>query len=137
MPVKADGTINAAKARKWIARTLDPHRRTPAKPADGTATPKPLGVTATTAEARTRKLVHESNLLALELRQRQGELVDRKAAEAAVFARARFERDAWVGWSSRAAPALAAKFGVDLLPFLACSTRSYADINAISPTVHR
>jgi hypothetical protein len=38
---------------------------------------------------------------------------------------------------ARTAPSLAAKLGVDLLPFLACSMRSYADINANSPTVHR
>jgi hypothetical protein len=73
--------------------------------------PSPDG--ATTAEARTRKLVHQSNLLALQLRQRQGELGDRNTAEASVFARARYERDCWTGRTGRAAPALAGKLGVD------------------------
>jgi hypothetical protein len=67
----------------------------------------------TTAEARTRKLTGESEFVDLKLAERRGELVDRQRAEAAMFARARCERDCWNGRAARAAAALAAKLGVD------------------------
>jgi hypothetical protein len=48
-----------------------------------------------------------------ELARKNGEVVDRAEAEAAIFARARQERDAWLAFSSRAAAVLAAEAGVD------------------------
>ena len=43
----------------------------------------------------------------------EGELVNRQEVERAVYGRARFERDAWTGWASRAAVAVAAEAGGD------------------------
>jgi hypothetical protein len=105
LPSLDDGRIDEAAGRQWIPANLDSLRRADRKRA--------TGATETAAHLRRLKLQREGELLALELRKRSGELVPKAAAEAAIFGRARFERDRWTGWIARAAPALAAKLGTD------------------------
>ena len=76
--------------------------------------PKPDGGTLqTVSRLRMHKLARESQILDLVLRQRNGEVIDRKTVERVVFGRARFERDAWIGWSAKTAQRLAAETGAD------------------------
>src|SRR5258707_9032039 len=55
----------------------------------------------------------EAQLRELEFRKRSGELVDRAAAERAIFERANIERDRWLGWIPRAASQIAAEAEID------------------------
>ena len=60
-----------------------------------------------------QKLQADVKLTQLKLGERDGSLVERSAVEKFLFERARFERDQWVGWVSRAAPAIAAEIQCD------------------------
>ena len=109
LPVRKDGKINLTRGKRWIERNLDPQRREAA----GKNGTKPNGKLAGVAAARAKKLELETALAELEFKRRSSEMIDRKAAEAAVFGRARFERDAWTGWAARSAQALAADLDAD------------------------
>ena len=65
------------------------------------------------AAAQARKEDSLAKLRELEFAQKSGKLVDASRAEAAVFERARIERDAWTNWPSRVAPLIAAALEVD------------------------
>ena len=108
LPVEPNEKIDESKARKWIEQNLDGHRREARKPG---STGGPL--TGNVSQLRAAKLLREAQLLDLDLKRRQGELVDRRAAELAVFERARYERDCWTGWAARAARDVAAACGGD------------------------
>jgi hypothetical protein len=119
--------IDLPGAKAWVARYIDPHRveaRKGAKPGRPRGVPNRRAAPATdpgeaprpplsAGEARTAKLTHEAGIAALKLAERRASLVDRAACERAIVARARYERDSWNGWTSRAAPALATKLGID------------------------
>lgn len=64
-------------------------------------------------QAREEKERERVRAMRLEYLRRSGRLVDREAAERAIFARARLERDAWLAFVSRSAPVLAAELGAD------------------------
>lgn len=115
LPVGEDGRIDEAEGKAWIDANLDPDRRRRARPAAPPPEPeaKPAGAQASVAALRSQKLFREAVLLDLEVKKRQGELIDRAEVERTVFARARMERDAWLGFTSRAVAALAAEAGVD------------------------
>jgi hypothetical protein len=63
--------------------------------------------------ARAAKTAIEAERAALELRRRQGELVDRALGERLVFAFGRRQRDAWLAWPARIGAELAAALGID------------------------
>lgn len=105
MPTAPDGRIIEARARQWIEKNLDRHRRDARKSASDAGS---------VTDLRAAKLQREAALLDMELKQRSGQVVDRAEAERAVFARARQERDAWMGWASRSAGTLASEAGGDL-----------------------
>lgn len=63
------------------------------------------------------------DLLLMDIKQRSGVLIDRKAVEVALFDRARAERDAHTAWVSRVAPVIAAELGVDLSNLFAALDR--------------
>jgi hypothetical protein len=105
LPVTADGKVDFAKAKRWVDRNLDQHRRFARKP---DAFPAP-----TTSETRSAKLGWEAQLRELEFRKRSNELVDRAAAERAIFERANVERDRWLGWIPRAVSQIAAEAEID------------------------
>jgi hypothetical protein len=107
----ADGTIDAEAAdRAWSTRTAitvtGPAGRR--GPAPGVA----VGLDAY-QQARAAKTAIEAERAALELRRRQGELVDRALGERLVFAFGRRQRDAWLAWPARIGAELAAALGVD------------------------
>lgn len=73
-------------------------------------------MTSTTAglqAAREEKERQRVRLMELDYQARSGRLIDREAAERAIFARARMERDSWLAFVARLAPALAAALGAE------------------------
>lgn len=111
--VGPDGSIDPEQAdRDWAASTAP-------RMATGTAGPPspPAGAAVVNATAftqgRTAKILAEAQRAALELRVRQGELLDRAMVLARVFAFVRNVRDAWLNWPSRVAAELAAALDVD------------------------
>ncbi|TKV73290.1 hypothetical protein FDV58_37690 [Bradyrhizobium elkanii] len=105
LPVRRDGKIDFAKAKRWVDRHLDQHRREARKPGGATAP--------TTSENRSAKLEWEARLRELDFRKRSGELVDRAETERTIFERANAERDRWIGWVPRAVAEIAAEAEVD------------------------
>jgi hypothetical protein len=106
LPVAADGKIDFGKGKRWVDRNLDRHRRVARKPSA-------FPTDASTSETRGEKLRWEAQLRELEFRKRSGDLVDRAAAERAIFERANMERDRWLGWIPRAAALMASDVDID------------------------
>lgn len=107
LPVRPGGKIDEDEGRRWIAENVDGHRQAAAKPSVAST------AAGQAAQVRTAKMLRDIRLRDLEIKQREGELVSREDVARAVFGRARFERDAWIGFSSRASVALAAELGTD------------------------
>lgn len=107
LPVRPDGRVDQAAALAWCDANLDPNRRRAVRPPEADERRSRL------ADVRAEAEAERLRGLRLENERRAGNLVDRQAAEAAIFARARLERDAWLGWAARAAPALAAELDAD------------------------
>ena len=63
--------------------------------------------------AREEKERERIRMMKLDYERKSGALVDREAAERAIFARARLERDAWLSWVTRAAPEAASCLDAD------------------------
>ena len=125
-----EGKIDPAVADAWIARNLDPLKRTAAKEGGVGVAPKPQrrplgrpGQRTKQAEpqqklsgiatARAEKLEADASLARLKLREREGSLVSRDAAERFVFEKAREQRDGWIAWVARSAPILAHELEAD------------------------
>lgn len=108
LPRHDDGSIDEKRAKRWIRDNLDPKRRQAAKPSR-----KEVENLGTVARLRAHKLERESRLIDITLREKEGELVDRKEVEAAIFSRARYERDAWLGWASAVSGVIADAAGAD------------------------
>lgn len=100
LPVRPDGKVDLAEGRAWYLDNVDTGRR---------RTPAVVEPAARTARAELDRT--KADREALKLAQERGRLVDREAAERAVFERARAERDRWIGWTNRAAADLAAVTG--------------------------
>jgi len=103
MPEEPSGRINVVKAERWYRANVDANRQraTPAGDRRPFASPR----------AEFDAIRAERARLALD--RERGELVDRHAVGRAMFDRARGERDAWIGWTSRASAELAGSLGVD------------------------
>lgn len=122
-----DGTLDPEQAdAQWAKNTVSARSTGTAKassrprtPDEGaTSLPPSLGAAlgtggTTLLQARTVNEVLKAKIRQVELAEKKDELVDRARAIAHVFKLARAERDAWLNWPGRAAPLLAARFGVD------------------------
>lgn len=105
LPVLPSGRISPAAARDWYETNVDPSRRKP-----------PPGEEPARFGRQTLKDEIDTERLATARMKRQHleqTLIDRQTAEAAIFARARAERDAHLAWVVRMAPQLAAHVGCD------------------------
>lgn len=100
LPVTANGKIDRAVALAWYQKNIEPNRRKAfADKSSGDA------------KSQLDHIKIERERLALS--KERGELIDRRAAQKAVFERARAERDAWLSWSSRMSAQLATELGTD------------------------
>ena len=98
LPLLEDGSVNSDEADQWLENNLNRERR--------------QGTKAEPGSWRDEKDKADAQLKQLELRRREAELIERHAAEKAVYERAQLERHAWEGWTPAAASALAAELDV-------------------------
>lgn len=105
LPVTPEGKIDPEAGLAWLEQNLDHDRRGKGGVARQTAPGPSL------AEARRLLLLTQVQRARLAFERERGELVDVSSARAAIFTRARGERDAWQAWVARAAPELAAELG--------------------------
>lgn len=107
LPVQPDGTIAIAEGLAWMEANLDPARRN-----KGGTPPAPVATgTLSLAEARRMYMVVQVQRARLAYDKERGQVIDAKEAAAAVFSRAKAERDAHMAWVSRTVPLLAAETG--------------------------
>jgi hypothetical protein len=107
LPVRPNGRIAVEDGVSWYTANVDPNRAkgSPPDPARGRTVPPD----SPRAEMERIKADRERIKLEREL----GAVIDRKAAEKAIFERARAERDSWLSFVSRAAPDLAAELDAE------------------------
>ena len=85
--------------------------------------------------ARGQRDVAEAEISRLKAEKMAGRLIDQRATLRAVEGRARFERDSWIGWVNRAAPAVASEAGADLALVVAIFDREVrAQLAALAAT---
>jgi hypothetical protein len=106
LPVRADGRIEVEAGLRWMEDNLDADRRNKG------GSQAPAGAP-TLAEAKRLHEILKIQRARLALDKERGDLVSRAEVKAAVFARARRERDAHMAWVARTAPQLAAELGAD------------------------
>lgn len=99
MPRSATGLIPVAEAREWLEANVRPRAR--GDEVEGRAA------------ARAERERHEAELARLKVEERAGRVVAKAEVRAAAFQRARFERDAHLGFAARVATSLAGELGVD------------------------
>lgn len=102
LPRNAAGRVPVDSAKAWIAANV----RLRVKPAGAEAGDGRIA-------ARAERERHEAELARLKVEERAGRLVSREGVRAAAFERARFERDAHLGFAARVAATLAAELGTD------------------------
>jgi hypothetical protein len=103
-----DGKIDPDAADAWIEANIDHDRRDRERERQASRDrDEPAPARIETTEARRQKLQADAGLAKLKLRERDGALIARDIVERFVFERARAERDVWIGWIARMAPALA------------------------------
>ncbi|MDR6955234.1 hypothetical protein J2X65_004613 [Ancylobacter sp. 3268] len=104
LPVEPNGRIHVARGKAWVAENVDPNRRRASLDAPSLA---PIS-------ARAVRDAAEAEIARLKAERMGRQLIDRAATLRTIEARARFERDAWLGWVNRAAPEIASTVGADL-----------------------
>lgn len=117
LPVEPNGRIDPAKGRAWVADNVDPNRRR--ANVDGS----PLGF----ASSRAEREAADAKTARLKAEKLEGNLLDRKAALAAIETRARAERDAWISWVNRISPEVATATDADLGAVVALLDRLVRD----------
>jgi DNA-binding transcriptional regulator YdaS (Cro superfamily) len=110
LPVEPDKRIDLAKGQQWL------NDRQAADDGERPTRPAPL-------TARGQRDVAEAKIAGLKAERLAGRLIDLKATLRVVEGRARFERDAWIGWVNRAAPLLASEAGADMAIIVAILDR--------------
>lgn len=118
LPVEPNGRIEIAKGKAWVAANVDPNRRRVRLP--GEAAPAP-GTPKATRDAA------EAEIARLRAARMAENLIDKHATLRALETRARFERDAWIGWVNRAAPEIATATGADLAVVVSALDRMVRD----------
>lgn len=104
LPLGPNGRINVKAGLEWYRANVDPNRRR-------VEAPDLLETHAMTPRARLDAA--KAELAELQIEERRRALVSRKQAEAAIYERARGERNSWIGWVSRASAVLASETGAD------------------------
>lgn len=116
-----DGTIDPAQAdAAWPRRNGQRRRRDDYDPLE-------------LERARAEKTRLEAKLRALDLRLREGQLVDRAMVQDRVLAYIRRARDRWLTWPARIGAELADELGIDAIVLIgALEDRVHAQLEAIA-----
>lgn len=124
LPVLDNGRVPVEAAAAWYHANVRHSAQTAKRAADDMAQVK-----------REREEAHR-DLLRLQVEEKSGRLIDRRAAEAAIFERARSERDAHLAWCNRIAPLIATETGCNLATLFAALDREMRthleDLSALS-----
>jgi hypothetical protein len=129
-----DGIDPVAADRAWAAATA------PRAPTMSAARRRAAGVSGrarsderTFQRARAEKMVVEAKREALELRLREGALLDRDLVLGRVFSFMRQVRDAWQAWPARVGAELAEQFGIDRIALtLALDDQIHAQLEELA-----
>lgn len=100
LPVEETGRINIEAGKAWYEDNCSPSRR------KSLTDRKAIGPKDELEMIRAERA-------RLDLEREKGNLVDRFAAERVIFERSRGERDAWIGWASRASTDIASHLNAD------------------------
>ncbi len=92
--------VHVARGKAWLAQYVRPKLKA--------VTPDDPRI-----QHRAEREKHEAALARLKAEERAGKLIARDEVRAAAFERARFERDAHLGFAARVAPLIAASTGAD------------------------
>lgn len=111
LPVLDNGRVPVEAATAWYSANVRHTAQSAKKAAEDMGQVK-----------RQREEAHR-DLLRLQVEEKSGRLIDRRAAEAVIFERARAERDAHLAWCSRIAPQIATETGCDLAALYAALDR--------------
>lgn len=111
LPVEANGRINIAEGRMWVADNVDQNRRRSGASGDSLYSPK------------AQREIAEAQIAQLKAERLGGRLVERSEFEGLVFKRARAERDAWQSWPLRIAGEMAAELKIEESVLLAVLQR--------------
>lgn len=102
LPVEPNGRIDIAKGKAWVAANVDQNRRRAR--VDG-------GLFDSSKREREASEARIAHFKAERLADR---LIDREETVRMIETRARFERDAWIGWVNRASPEIARLVNADV-----------------------
>ena len=113
-PIDEAGRVSVESGKAWVAEHVDPRRRR--LPGNGSVP----------ASSRATRDAAEAEIARLKADRLAGRLIERDAVVRAIEARARFERDSWIGFVNRAAPEIAGAGG-DLAAVIAVLDRIVRD----------
>lgn len=116
LPVEPNGQINVEAGIAWYRRNINSNRRNSFGDLDNG-----------TRSAKADRDQAEARIAQLKAEKLAGNLIDRRRTLATIEGRARMERDAWLGWSRRVAPEIAAAFNADLAEVAALLDRLVRD----------
>jgi hypothetical protein len=116
LPVTAAGRIDLERGKAWVSENIDANRR---RVAPGAVQPRNA--------SRNLLDASQAEIARLKAAQLGGNLIDRVATLQAIEGRARFEREAWIGWVNRAAPEIASATNADLQSVVAVLDRLVRD----------
>ena len=123
LPVEPNGRIDAEAGSAWYRENVDGNRRQGA------------GEVPVYASAKAEREAADAWTARLKAERLAGSLIDRKAVLFAIESRARAERDSWIGWVNRIAPAIATVTGGDMAAIVAVLDREVRDqLEALSRT---
>ena len=130
LPVEPNGRVNVEKGWAWLRARKAAEENGEDLPADQASPAIGLPLT-----ARGKREVSEAEISRLKAERMAGRLIDQKSTLRAVEGRARFERDAWIGWVNRAAPLVASAIGADMAIVVAILDREVrAQLAALAAT---
>jgi hypothetical protein len=112
LPMEPNGRIPIDEGVRWYAANVDSNRSRAAGIPDG------RGAAAAPLTPRAERDAAEAVIARLKAERLAGNLVSRPHALRFIESRARMERDAWIAWINRAAPAIAAATGADMAAIL-------------------
>jgi hypothetical protein len=111
LPVEPNGRIAVRRGLDWYEANVDSNRRRAplAEGADHRLHP---------ISSRAQRDAADARIAELKAEKLAGNLINRRAALRWIETRARMERDSWIAWTNRAAPALADATGADIAKIL-------------------
>jgi hypothetical protein len=116
LPVELNGRIRIADGLAWVDANVDSNRRRAGLAEFDQPSQRPVS-------SRAQRDAADAKIAELKAEKLAGNLINAKSALRWIEGRARMERDSWIAWPGRAAPAIAADTGADTAVVLAVLDR--------------